>query len=203
MNKRFKKVIRVFFGVLAAIAVSQYLKFYGLDYFCLYSSRGNWARELSNAKIVLAANQSPYDPFVRFPQLLTATPAAAKLGHYDEAQAYATELLKLAPDFPRESGEAIYEGHIALGRVALARGDRETARRELLTAGSTSGSPVLDSFGPDMIFAREMLRAGERDDVLQYFDLCLRFWKFGDEPIRRWKWLIQHHLPPNFGLNLR
>ena len=187
------------FAALVALAITQYLNFYGLDYICLYTSARKSAENLSSAKAVLRANQSADR---RFPLLLTAATAAVKLGSYDEAQGYANELLTLAPSFPHQNGDAIHDGHTVLGRVALARGDRETARRELLLAGSTPGSPVLDSFGPDMSFAREMLRAGERDTVLQYFDQCLRFWKFGDEPIRRWKWLIRHHLPPNFGTNL-
>jgi len=54
------------------------------------------------------------------------------------------------------------------GRSALHGGHLEGARSCLLAAGHTPGSPQLNSFGPSMSFAREMLEAGEREPVLEY-----------------------------------
>ncbi|MGZ8832486.1 MAG: RNA polymerase subunit sigma-24, partial [Thermoanaerobaculia bacterium] len=87
-------------------------------------------------------------------------------------------------------------------RVALARGDRATSQHELLLAGRTPGSPQLNSFGPNMALANDLLRAGERETVFEYFDECERFWESGGKPIHRWKTLARFHLPPDFGANL-
>src|SRR5438034_904853 len=57
-----------------------------------------------------------------------------------------------------------------LGRAALRQGNRDEARRALLAAGATPGSPQLNSYGPTFVLAREMLGKGEKDVVLQYLD---------------------------------
>ena len=89
-------------------------------------------------------------------------------GKLDEAEASAKELLTVAQQFQCEwnYGNAIHRAHIVLGRVALARGDRETAKARLLEAGRTPSSPQVASAGPDMRLARAWLLEGERDAVL-------------------------------------
>ena len=72
------------------------------------------------------------------------------------------------------------DGHMVLGRVALKRGDVETAKRELLLAGATPGSPQLDSFGPNMSLAKDLLEKKQADTVIEYFALCVKFWKLED-----------------------
>ena len=140
----------------------------------------------------------------RFYMLSEAAKSAAEVGEFKKAESHATELLNVAPQFRRNwnYGNAVHDGHMVLGRVALARGDRATARQHLLLAGQTPGSPQLNSFGPNMALAADLLKAGERETVAQYFDLCLKFWKFGDSRIRRWKTLARVGLPPDFGANL-
>jgi hypothetical protein len=49
-----------------------------------------------------------------------------------------------------------------LGLIAVHKNDIETARRELLESGKTPGSPTLNSFGPNMILAKELLEKGAR-----------------------------------------
>lgn len=161
----------------------------------------DWSRSLRQGRSYLRACD---DPKQRYYALGETAKAAAELRSYDEARRYATELLLLAPRYPRDwnYGNAIHDGHMVLGRVAVAHGDLATARRELLLAGSTPGSPQLDSFGPNMALANDLLRAGERDTVFRYFDECERFWEFGHGPIARWKTLARFHLPPDFGANL-
>ena len=61
-------------------------------------------------------------------------------------------------------------------KLALQAGDVEEAKRRLLAAGKTSGSPALRSFGPNMALAEKLLEKGERDVVLEYFELCKKFW---------------------------
>jgi hypothetical protein len=74
------------------------------------------------------------------------------------------------------TGNAIHYAHLLLGHRALARNDVETAAKELREAGRTPGSPQLNSFGPDMSLAAELLARGERDVVLAYLEDCDRFW---------------------------
>ncbi len=104
------------------------------------------------------------------------------------AAAFARELLELAERYRADwnYGNAIHKGHLILGRVALRRGDLDAARRELLLAGRTPGSPQLDSFGPNMTLAKELLKAGEKGVVLEYFELCRRFWVMGAQHLAYW-----------------
>ena len=48
-----------------------------------------------------------------------------------------------------------------------------------MAAGATPGSPQLDSFGPNMTLAKELLEKGQPDVVLHYFALCKNFWEDG------------------------
>jgi hypothetical protein len=161
----------------------------------------DWGRDLRDGRKQLATCT---DPKKRFYVLGETAKAAAQLAKYDEAKAYATELLQLAPSYRKDwnYGNAIHDGHMVLGRVAIARGDHTTAGHELLLAGNSPGSPQLDSFGPNMSLARDLLQSGDREVVYQYFDECGRFWKFGKGPLKRWKALAELHLPPDFGANL-
>ena len=57
---------------------------------------------------------------------------------------------------------------MVLGLLALNQGNVKPAS-QYLDAGSTPGSPQLNSFGPDMSLAQALLEKGERDTVLEYF----------------------------------
>ena len=99
----------------------------------------------------------------------------------DVASARAVQLLQLAEAEPNNwnYGNALHKAHLMLGRVALVRGDINTAESELLAAGRVPGSPQLASFGPNMQLAFELLQAGRREAVLEYFRLCGDFWEMG------------------------
>lgn len=99
-------------------------------------------------------------------------------------------------------GNALHQGHLILGELALAEGDVGTARFELLEAGRTPGSPQLNSFGPNMRLALQLLRAGETVAVRDYFLLCRRFWEGGGEELDRWDGEVAAGHLPDFGANL-
>ena len=98
--------------------------------------------------------------------------------NFERASAMAGELLDMANQFPGDwnRGNAVHRGHIALGHVALARGDTHAAVEHLLLAACTEGSPQLGSFGPDFELAGRLLARGDREPVVKYLELCERFW---------------------------
>jgi hypothetical protein len=150
----------------------------------------------------MSSDSSTPDAFYALTQ---AAPAALSAGDAEKAKSLANELLRAAPNWKKDwnYGNAIHTANIVLGRVALQSGDKDLAQKHLLAAGETPGSPQLDSFGPDMLFAKEMLEAGERDIVLKYFDLCEVFWKRGDSKIETWRAAVEEGIMPDFGPNLR
>lgn len=144
------------------------------------------------------------DPQERF-YLLTDLPAAAIVcDDKVKTTEYAKQLLTAAAGFKDDwnYGNAIHKANLALGRVALASGDIETAKARLLDAGKTPGSPQLDSFGPNMELARRLLEKGQKDVVLQYLDLCGKFWEMDNGNLKAWKQTIKAGGIPDFGANL-
>ena len=130
--------------------------------------------------------------------------AALEDGDTAKAEQYASEALKLASEF-RNSwnyGNAIHKGNIILGRIALQSGDVTGAEQHLLAAGQTPGSPQLDSFGPNMTLAKDLLEKGERDTVLAYLQECAKFWKMGGSQLQEWVAKVKAGGIPDFGANL-
>jgi tetratricopeptide (TPR) repeat protein len=99
-------------------------------------------------------------------------------------------------------GNNIHHGNIILGRIALTLDDLEEAKRRLIKAGKTPGSPQLNSFGPSMALAKELLQKGEKDVVLKYFELCSKFWKSGKDRLLKWSVVVKDGKIPDFGKTL-
>ena len=125
--------------------------------------------------------------------------AAFAAGKTEQAREYADAMLSNAPD-DWNFGNRIHHGHLTLGRIALAEGNLEKAKARLLMAGQTPGSPQLNSFGPNMALARDLLGLGEREVVLNYFELCSKFWN--TERLADWTVLAKEGRMPDFGANL-
>ena len=125
-------------------------------------------------------------------------------GNLELAAAYANEALTIAEKYETDwnYGNAIHKGHLILGRIALHNRDIAEAKKQLLLAGKTPGSPQLGSFGPNMILARELLEIGEVETVLAYLDLCEKFWDFDLVKLNRWRDQVSKGESPNFGSNL-
>ena len=124
----------------------------------------------------------------RFYPLTELANSALYLGATNDARAYAQRLLAIAPQF-KDSwnyGNAIHDGNEVLGRIAVQEGQLAEAKRCLLEAGRSPGSPQLDSFGPDMGLAQDLLHRGEREAVLEYLRLCSRFWKDNRGLLDQW-----------------
>jgi len=116
--------------------------------------------------------------------------ASLEAGELGRAAAYADEMLArgMGPVAPWDwnGGNLVHHGHVTLGRLALIAGDLDAAEEHLRLAGSTHGSPQLDSFGPDFHLANELLARGRTESVLEYLDLCRRFWTLGHDALDGW-----------------
>ena len=85
---------------------------------------------------------------------------------------------------PWYDGDAVYAANETLGRVALREGDTAAARDYLRAASRVTGSPALNSFGPDFLLARELLVHGtpaDRDAVVAFLDDVAKFWANPDQ----------------------
>jgi tetratricopeptide (TPR) repeat protein len=135
-------------------------------------------------------------------------------GAYDKARQYANDLLqqgeqiaaagKADPRTPafifQEDDNALHDANSVLGRLALHNDDISGAEAHLLAMGRVSGSPRLNSAGPNMQLAHDLLERGDRQPVLAYFDECEKFWK--DKNLSEWRSQVEKGKIPDFGGNL-
>jgi hypothetical protein len=91
---------------------------------------------------------------------------------------------------------------MVLGRLALLKGDVTAAGRELLEAGKASGGPGLETYGPNMSLAKDLLEVDQADVVKEYLCECAVFWH-NPVALGRWMVSIDQGDVPDFGANLR
>jgi hypothetical protein len=120
--------------------------------------------------------------------------AALKAGRTQEARTAAEDLLAGAPGRERDwnYGNAIHNGNMILGKIALDSGDVQKAKDHLIAAGKSPGSPQLDTFGPDLKFAEELLDKGEGKTTAEYLRLISNFWKPMKPRLDAWATAIDH-----------
>ncbi|MGA7695772.1 MAG: hypothetical protein WCA76_12135 [Candidatus Sulfotelmatobacter sp.] len=125
-------------------------------------------------------------------------------GATGKAGVYSKQLLQMAHQYPRDwnHGNAVFYGNFVLGRIAIQQGSVKQAGQYLLAAGATEGSPQLDSFGPNMTLAKELLEKGHSQVVLEYFALCQKFWENGRPKLDEWSSAVLGGEVPDFGPNL-
>jgi hypothetical protein len=147
---------------------------------------------------------SQLDGLEKFYRLVALAKAAFDAGEMDKATAYGHKLIDMAAQYPTDwnYGNAIYFGNWVLGRVALQHGDSTNAGEYLLRAAATPGSPQLNSFGPNTALAQELLEKRQTAVVLQYFDLCAKFWKLENGKLAEWTAVVKGGGVPDFGANL-
>jgi RNA polymerase sigma factor (sigma-70 family) len=160
-------------------------------------SRQNYQRAMNDLKTAKTEEKHFY-----------ALDAAAKesfvAGEIVEARNYARELMTLLPRYKGDwnYGNAIQDANLVLGRIAVREGKIEAAKRYLIAAGKSPGSPQMDSFGPNLTLAKDLLEKGERDTVLEYFTLCRKFWKMDYGKLDEWMHEVMDGKNPDFGANL-
>jgi hypothetical protein len=155
------------------------------------------------------AEMKAFEKFLaRTSNLPNLAKAAFDARELELAKNYAQELLNAAsspeiPEYFRNDGNAIHQGHMMLGRIALQNGDLHQARDRLLISAHVKGTPQLKSFGPNMSLVKDLLERGERDVVLEYFDLCGKFWGRHADDLQEWSSQVRAGEIPDFGPNLR
>jgi tetratricopeptide (TPR) repeat protein len=113
----------------------------------------------------------------RLKYLETKANLAFNAGDLSLASEVATLSLSIAKTMkPQDCGDTIHDANSILGRVALENGDSVLAGKYLLKASKTKGSPVLGSFGPNMILAEQLYDAGQHKVVIDYLNNCKTFW---------------------------
>lgn len=155
--------------------------------------------KLSRGDLTVAKNE-----LERFWALGHAAKNAFNAGEKTDAKKYAEELARLAPQFKTDwnYGNAIQDANLVLGRLALAEGNLKEAKQRLLDSAQSKGSPQMNSFGPNMSLAKDLLGKGEKDTVLAYFDLCGKFWTMGADRLKLWAEDVNKGAMPDFGANL-
>lgn len=126
---------------------------------------------------------------------------AVEAGEDQKARRWAEELVQQAHTFDFE-GDALHQGHLALGFLALKAGHITEAESHLLKAGQVPTTPVLGSFGPSMHLAQQLLQQGSSQAVLDYLETCKTFWKSGYKDLDKWIEAVQRGDTPDFGSNL-
>ncbi len=141
----------------------------------------------------------------RFYMLPALSRVAFEAGEFEKAEAYARQLLESLADAKcsyAPDGDAVHCANLVLGRLALRSGETEEAKSHLIEATKAPRSPVLTSFGPNMMLAKELLETGEREVVVRYLTLCANFWQTAEHTAEQWIYQIEHGEHPDFGPNL-
>ena len=125
-------------------------------------------------------------------------------GNAEDAKKFAQELMTLLPKFSGDwnYGNAVQDANLVMGRIAVKDGRIAEAKQYLLAAGNSPGSPQMNSFGPNVSLAKDLLEKGERDVVIQYLGLCRKFWKMHEGRLDQWIQEIKDGKVPDFGANL-
>ena len=92
--------------------------------------------------------------------------------------------------------DPLHEANILLGRMAMRSGDSQQAARYLLNAANICQSEHPEPLGPDVVLAGELLGAGEKDAVADYFTTCASHWAEGGAMLAGWADDIQHGKTP-------
>lgn len=124
----------------------------------------------------------------RFYSLGDLITEAYKANDFSKVKELAKENLGLAAVYRCNwnFGNAIHDTNRVLGLVSLKSGDIDVAADHLLKAGKSTGSPQLDTFGPELDLANELLQLGKVAVVKSYLKDIKLFWKMNNGQVDTW-----------------
>ena len=93
-------------------------------------------------------------------------------------------------------GAAIFLANMALGVVAMNRGDKDAAAQDLISASEAPATEFMRITPIDMTVARELVDAGERDAMAKFLDRCAAF-NFRSKELQDWATQIRKGKNPN------
>jgi hypothetical protein len=107
---------------------------------------------------------------------------------FDSVKSIGEEYLAAAENYKCNwnYGNAIHDAHSALGMRELVLGNVDSAKKHLLAAGKSPGSPQLNSFGPELYLADALLKRGASKDVTEYLRGVGRFWELDYGVVAEW-----------------
>ncbi len=124
----------------------------------------------------------------RFYSLEDLISAEYKKGNYEAAIEYINEYLELATHYQGNwnFGNAIHDGYRYLGLIGYSQGDLNRAAEYLVKSSESTGSPQLDTFGPELDLANLLLQEGKTEEVKIYLNGIKRFWEMDNGVIDNW-----------------
>lgn len=134
------------------------------------------------------ANQYVTPRLAHFYELDDQVKAAYEKGNDAQLAAVAGEYLELAGVYRCNwnYGNAIHDANRYLGLASLRRGNDDEAARYLMLSGKSTGSPQLNSFGPELDLADQLLKQGKTEAVAEYLRDIKHFWKMDDGQVDQW-----------------
>lgn len=104
------------------------------------------------------------------------------------ANKLALEYLELAAEYPKNwnYGNAVHDANRFLGLICLRNGNIDAAEQHLVKAGKSTGSPQLNTFGPELDLANEILKHGRVEPVRQYLQDIKKFWRMDNGQVAKW-----------------
>lgn len=124
----------------------------------------------------------------RFYSLDDLIKSAYEANNLSIASSLANEYLGLATTYRCNwnYGNAIHDANRYLGLISLKSDDQAAAVGYLLKSGKSSGSPQLNSFGPDLDLADALLQAGHAEPVKVYLRDIKKFWEMENGQVDQW-----------------
>jgi len=187
------------------------------------------ARENPTYSAAVACNRDPHEfllekeaalsppGLIYHIRLADAAKAALEAGEKEKARDYAIKALAAADQsaarWNASGGSAArhrvpgvptadYYANFVLGRLAILDGDIRSAERYLVASGGIhGGDAALDTYGPNLSLALEVLKQGDqqsREAVIQFLDEIKIWWKPARSPYEQWKAQIAAGKIPNF-----
>jgi len=161
-------------------------------------------KELVRALKLTPSKDEPLHRYHQFQLYINLAKAAYLAGRDGKATRYAKRILKDVSVDDLSSNEAQHEGHTILGLVALKSNDVGAAKKHLIDSVSfTECQKPIGSYRTSMSLSKALLDRDERNVVLEYLDICAKFWDGKKEKIQTWKNQITEGKTPRFGTHLR